>query len=258
MTSDSLNKELIQAVEYFKTRKANKLLKEGADPNTFFNQKGKTVLMEAAHRCDLSMVKTLIEHGAEINTKDREPGFNSLLYACSSGCIQIIKLLQDVGADIHSLANDQSNGLMHAAYNNQYKAIQYFIDQGIDLNAQNDKGQTALIYALNNCIGDYAFMKYEKERKLIKNKKKTVLKLLELGADLNTADKKRQYTLKLYRKTRLLGLYRSFVKAGCRYQCFKKKIFLYRPIKPSEIMKNWKHCLNSTGQNNFPYAFLTN
>ncbi|KAK7480626.1 hypothetical protein BaRGS_00028098 [Batillaria attramentaria] len=104
------------------------LLDHGADPKAI-DSYGKTALHLACSWGNATIVKILLDHGADPKAIDSD-GQTALHLACSGGNAEIVKVLLDHGAD--PKARD-SNG---------QTAIQ--TESGCDLNAVNEKGNTAL------------------------------------------------------------------------------------------------------------------
>ncbi|HUS34688.1 MAG TPA: ankyrin repeat domain-containing protein, partial [Verrucomicrobiae bacterium] len=74
------------------------LLKAGADPNR--SRDGQTVLMRAARRGNLAVIKRLIEAGADVNTVYRSGEYIENAYSAADGNEEIRKFLKSLGAGI--------------------------------------------------------------------------------------------------------------------------------------------------------------
>ena len=176
------------------------LLTAGADVNTPDGE-GKTALMAAIQSRNPEAVKLLLEAGANLHAKNSS-GETALHVAAAGGYGNIVSKLLEKGADVAGTDNqgrtalffaiqqghydtaeqlisanaakdivdvNGNNLLMSAAESSNLKLIQLMLNQGLDVNAENNNGETAFHYALNN---DDA-----------------VKLLLEAGADINKADK---------------------------------------------------------------------
>ena len=176
-----------------------------------------------------------------INAKTKVDGLTALHFASFRGNIEIIKLLIDNYADINALSNNGLNMIHKAAQGNKASAIIYFnkkynmdleasenekklnalhlaiisgmedsaiflLNLGIDPNIQDDKGYTALHYAV----------KYNHPR-LIK-------KLLQKGANINIQENKYKQTpvLMAKNKSEILEIFRK--KGICEKLFFKPDI----------------------------------
>ncbi|WP_167496567.1 ankyrin repeat domain-containing protein [Desulfopila sp. IMCC35006] len=148
-------------------------------------------LLEAAARGDLTGVKNLLDQGADVNVKNKD-GITALMLASADGYKDIVELLLTQGADVNGLNNngetaldltsyteikvllrkyDQSatpDFLCYAARVGDIHAVETYLARGVDINARETEGLTALIEASQE------------------GKKDVVALLLEKGADINT------------------------------------------------------------------------
>jgi ankyrin len=137
-----------------------KLLDAGADVNFLVNNTPRarmrdgsprivfaTALMRAAFSGDIELVKLLLAHGADpkVLSKDSE---TTLMAACGTGFIpgyskgrtpaerlEVVKLLIDLGIDVNAADDYGITALMVAANIGDVPIIQYLIDKGADLAA---------------------------------------------------------------------------------------------------------------------------
>jgi ankyrin repeat protein len=144
------------------------LLDRGANPNMqlFFkpanvrgstNVRGTTPLIRAANNADLEVVKLLLEHGADVNldTADRQTPIMAVLAgrASEKQAVDLISVLHDAGGDLSVIAlvnhREESRGgtALHYAARKRYKeVIKNLAAYGIDMNAKDQDGLTALDY----------------------------------------------------------------------------------------------------------------
>jgi ankyrin repeat protein len=144
------------------------LLERGADPNRqlFFkpanvrglmNTRGATPLIRAANNGDLEVVTLLLEHGADatIATADRHTPIHAVLTgrAAEKQALELIGVLQKGGADVNVIAlinhREEIRGgtALHYAVRKRYKeVIRQLASFGVDLNAKDQDGLTALDY----------------------------------------------------------------------------------------------------------------
>jgi ankyrin repeat protein len=144
------------------------LLERGADPNMqlFFkpanirgatNTRGATPLIRAAGNNDLEVVKILLEHGADatITTADRQTPIHAVLAgrAPEPQALELIKVLHKAGADVNVIAlinhpeEIRGGTALHYAVRKRYKeVIKLLASSGIDMNAVDQDGLTALDY----------------------------------------------------------------------------------------------------------------
>lgn len=127
---------------------------------------------EAAWKNDFA-VSYLLEKGAKVGLKNAF-GETPLFSAVKSDSVSTMELLLDGGSDFKSKKggfDNQMNTLLHTATIwNAMRAAQKIISLGIDVNAPNGLGMTALCYA---CAADNI---------------KMVRFLIENGADVNISD----------------------------------------------------------------------
>jgi uncharacterized protein len=108
------------------------------------NDKDESVLMLAALKGDLPLVKQLVERNADVN----KPGWTPLHYAASSGQVLVIEFLLEHSAYIDAESPNGSTPLMMAAMYGSPEAVKVLIQAGADLNVQNQLGLTALDFAV--------------------------------------------------------------------------------------------------------------
>jgi uncharacterized protein len=107
------------------------------------NGYGDTPIMVAALNGNLAVVKLLREAGAEIN----HPGWTPLQYAAINGHDAVIEYLLTSGADLALAAPNGVTPLMLAVQANKAETVKLLIGYGFDVDARNDKGETALAWA---------------------------------------------------------------------------------------------------------------
>jgi ankyrin repeat protein len=107
------------------------------------NQFGDTPIMLAALRGSLPIVKLLRQAGAEIN----QPGWTALQYAALNGHNAVIEYLLSSGADLALTAPNGVTPVMLAVHGKKPDTVKLLISYGFDVNAKNDKGETALVWA---------------------------------------------------------------------------------------------------------------
>jgi ankyrin repeat protein len=108
------------------------------------NDQDESVLMLAALKGYLPLVKKLIDHDADVN----KPGWTPLHYAATSGHVPVIELLLDSSAYIDAESPNGSTPLMMAAMYGSPEAVKVLIQAGADLTAKNQLGLSALDFAV--------------------------------------------------------------------------------------------------------------
>lgn len=169
------------------------LLDRGANPNMqlFFkpsnvrgstNTRGSTPLIRAANNGDQEMVELLLEQGADptIYLADRQTPIHAVLAGRSSEqqTLELIRILYTAGTDIDVVAlvnhREEIRGgtALHYAVRKRYKeVIQELASYGIDVNAEDQDGLTALDYSRSR--GFMPFMalqtpRYEEEEAILR------------------------------------------------------------------------------------------
>jgi ankyrin repeat protein len=144
------------------------LLDRGANPNQqlFFrpanltgstNTRGATPLIRVANAGDVEMVKLLLEKGADatLYMADRQTPIHAVLAGRSNEkqAIELIGLLKKAGTDVnvvalvnHGLEIRGGTALHYAVRKRQREVIKVLASHGIDMNAVDQDGLTALDY----------------------------------------------------------------------------------------------------------------
>jgi ankyrin repeat protein len=138
---------LMNAALYSSVDVMQLLLEKGSDPNAR-NKFGETALMWAVH--DIAKVKLLIQHGADVNAKAKSGNTPLLIASIGQGKYDIIKVLLDNGADPLVANGKKENALIRAALFGDTPTISLFLSKGIDINAKDNEGLTALINSIFN------------------------------------------------------------------------------------------------------------
>jgi ankyrin repeat protein len=114
---------------------------------------GMTCLIIAAAFGFLDICRLLIDKGARVKAKDRN-GYTPLYYAAEKGRIEIVRLLCDRGADVEARTSGWPPGsrpLHLAAMYGHISVVKELIEvRNADINARDDDGRTALMYARGN------------------------------------------------------------------------------------------------------------
>jgi ankyrin repeat protein len=175
------------------------LLDRGADPNmqVFFrpanvrgstNTRGSTPLIRAANNGDTQVVQLLLEHGADptIYMADRQTPIHAVLAGRTpeKKALELIRLFHDAGTDVDVIAlvnhREEVRGgtALHYAVRKRYKeVIKLLASYGIDMNARDQDGLTALDYTQSRGFMPFMALQtpvYEEEAALLRELGATV------------------------------------------------------------------------------------
>jgi ankyrin repeat protein len=127
------------------------LLAAGADPNlraVSFHAGDLTALtaaMEASPESRVEIIDALLAAGAQLNPADA--GRTPLIRAVEKKDLSLMKLLLNRGADVNWKNRSGLTLLMAAVAEGSPDAVKFLIDAGADVNAQSNDGKTALSLA---------------------------------------------------------------------------------------------------------------
>ena len=108
------------------------------------NDKDESVLMLAALKGYLPLVKKLVAHDADVN----KTGWTPLHYAASGGHVAVIEFLLESSAYIDAESPNGTTPLMMAAMYGSPEAVKVLIQAGADLTVKNQIGLSALDFAV--------------------------------------------------------------------------------------------------------------
>ncbi|MBI4650359.1 ankyrin repeat domain-containing protein [Candidatus Desantisbacteria bacterium] len=167
MINKKINIQLVKAVEVKDIKETERLLNDGADPNTSNSENGLTVLMIASGRGDTDMVKLLLTSGANVFTSDSAAGATALHKACQGGSLEVVKLLTAAGAFINAVVPSTGHTpLIEALWFKWPDIVEYLLAKGAGLNLNTHYGFTLLEhfkYAMNvNVIGKDKLLRADK------------------------------------------------------------------------------------------------
>lgn len=129
-----------------------------------------TIMHHAAINDDPEIVRALLEIGISPEILD-EDGNTPIMVATISP--ESFKILLEYGASIHKRNNRGETGLHIAAYEGDVDLVKYLLNAGLDVNAIDNDGNTAMHKACECDVGD--------ERQLVES----ITELLWRGADLS-------------------------------------------------------------------------
>ena len=133
---------LMEAMMADRTKIAELLLDEGANPNTSTTT-GISPLSLAACHGHVDCVKLLLKKGAATDQKTDE-GRTALIWAALKGHTQIVQELVKAGADTAPLDEKDRSALMWASLNGHADVVNALLEAGADANQKSTQGTTAL------------------------------------------------------------------------------------------------------------------
>lgn len=119
---------------------------------------GSTILMKAAYKGHLGIVKGLLERGCDIDQVDKQ-GNTAMVWACLGGRGKVVQELHDQGACLEGAlkvtlkANIKIKGqispLIASAYHGHQTIVQFLVKEGCDVNLRcgNGNGRSAIMVA---------------------------------------------------------------------------------------------------------------
>jgi len=179
---------LLYAAWQGQTEVAQLLIEAGADVNAQTNY-GWTALMSASYRGNPEFTQLLIDYGADVKIKNNS-GDTVLKVAHESKHKEVLALLIETSESTPELYSE----LFRAVNFNDYDEVKWLIEAGVDIEARNNEGRTALMLASR---GGHTYV---------------VKLLIEAGANVNVQDNEGSTALMLadqYGHTRVAELLRE-------------------------------------------------
>ncbi|XP_048213452.1 2-5A-dependent ribonuclease isoform X2 [Perognathus longimembris pacificus] len=141
-------------------------LSKGADVNEY-DSNGFTAFMEAALNGRVEALRFLFQKGANVNlrrvTKEnqrllKKGGATALMDAAENGHVEVVRiLLEEMGAEVNARDNMGRNALIYALVNsddNVEEVTSLLLSHGADVKVRGEKGKTPLILAVEKkCLG---------------------------------------------------------------------------------------------------------
>ena len=136
------------------------------------NNKGSTILMDAAEKGYEDIVKLLLEKIQEktrdnkqefvriLNERDQE-GNTAVMLAVQGNHANILEILAENGADVSITNNKLSSPLMYAAQDGDLKSAEILIKYGANVNYRDNDGWTAYFAAISHA--EYEMANFLKE-----------------------------------------------------------------------------------------------
>ncbi|AFM27021.1 ankyrin repeat domain-containing protein [Desulfomonile tiedjei] len=96
---------------------------------------------------DLASLERLLAEGTNINASKGKYKTTILMEAAVRGNLEVMKLLLDKGANIDMVDQDGWTALMGATVQGRIEPVRLLLEHGADVNAKNCNGETALVMA---------------------------------------------------------------------------------------------------------------
>lgn len=156
------------------------LISKGLDIDTI-DDEGNGIFNYAAKGGNSSILKALKERGVT-TSKNSKTGENAILFASQSRTakLEVIKYLESIGLNANVTSNNGNNPLLNLARSSSdIEFFDYFIAKGVDPNAKDKEGNTALLNSVS------------------RNKLEVISYFTEKSKDINQANKEGQTPLAL-------------------------------------------------------------
>lgn len=122
------------------------LLSQNANP-LLETKIGNTALKQAVRNKDMSMIVPLTEKGAHPQTKDRTKQENAFMVAAEVGFLEALQYFATRGGDLDDQDKCGSTALTKTILKNKLNCLQWLIDQGVNINLLNPRGESPLALA---------------------------------------------------------------------------------------------------------------
>ncbi|MFC3651926.1 ankyrin repeat domain-containing protein [Dyella humi] len=139
-----LNQQLVDAVNHGDMREVCRCLDAGADPNTR-GRHNEPLLFELGPWPHESwpIWRELIKAGADVSVRDKH-GSTILHWAAGADQVAFMALILDHGMDIEALDQFGNTALQEAVLSGAYDAVKELIEREANLLAKNLKGETPM------------------------------------------------------------------------------------------------------------------
>lgn len=182
LQNDRMINPLLNVVQSGNLNQLSLLIKKNANINVK-NNDGMTPLLLSVLYGHNDLVNVLIDAGADLDAQEYDDLYSALMIACNNGNLEIVKKLINAGAKIDLVNKNENNALLCGVLASQRGEtaidpnriakstdfISIFAKEGIDINAKNKDGETALMICMSSIDA--------------------ITMLIELKADLNIKNK---------------------------------------------------------------------
>jgi hypothetical protein len=176
-----IHKGLLQASKEGRIETVREMLGAGANVNVR-DEHNRTPRIKAVVSGHYEIAKLLLDAGADVNAGDAS-GMTPIMMAAQSRNVPMAKALVKAGADANAQTPEGHSVLEFAMVPANADMIETLINAGADPNRRDDLGRTALMSSIVREFSvTFEITRWEKY-------KKTMLKLIEMGAKVNLRDR---------------------------------------------------------------------
>jgi ankyrin repeat protein len=144
------NSPLVYAVQKRSLPIVKLLIKKGANVNYLIKRTNKSILMYAIELGEVEIVKHLVKSGADINFKN-DKGVTILKKVCDIGNKEIFEFLVKYNVNNCITGEIWENDIIYTVITkNRLDLVKILVANNLDINIQDDEGDTALTYAIRN------------------------------------------------------------------------------------------------------------
>ncbi|OUM63992.1 hypothetical protein PIROE2DRAFT_43024 [Piromyces sp. E2] len=144
------NSPLVYAVQKRTLPIVKLLIKKGANVNFLIKRNNKSILMYAIELEEVEIVKHLIKSGADINFKN-DKGISILKRVSDIGNKEIFEYLIKYNVNNCITGEICENDIIYTVINkNRLDLVKILVTNNLDVNIQDNDGDTALTYAVRN------------------------------------------------------------------------------------------------------------
>ena len=132
------------------------LIEQSADVNAGDRLNVTLLHRSVFHRSRVAFVEWLVSHGADIHARDWEYNNTPIHYAARRGYIELVQFFLEQGADINDVGTEGWTPLHMAGREGHTKIVQLLLERGASVNVKSNQGETPLQLAIQKGHEDVA------------------------------------------------------------------------------------------------------